>query len=207
MCSICSLWNVSVLAMREPLCRAQDDPVEEPIVDLRTQTHYRFTRQPVKYYRHHNPRARLPNAGCTSRQPEALTRISLETADDSLSSPPEAVTQRTSHHLCTQSDTTSAHFAASGHKSDAPLSPREVVEYMLGLDSTFALTASETYTTWESPLEVTDECRGNQTVSGPLSQAPKMFPTKNNASSPAHKILSGLKLRRSHSGKEEQLFV
>lgn len=175
-------------------------------MDMGTQTHYRFTRQPVKYYRHHNPRTRPHNPG--SRQLEAPTRGSLESADDSLSSSPEAPSQAPSHHLCTQSDKTSVDIAALGHRADAPLSPREVVQYMLGLDSTFTSAANETssYTNWDSPLE-TDECRADRTMTRPLSQATKTFPTDNIPSSPAHKILSGLKLRRSHSGKDEQLFV
>lgn len=173
-----------------------------------TQTHYRFTRQPVKYYRHHNPRTRLHNPGYASRQPGAPTGGSLESADDSLCPSPEAGIHRPSHHLCAQSDKISVDVAASGHKADAPLSPQEVVKYMLGLDATFSSAATEMppYTTW-SPLEVTDGSQADWTRTRPLSQAPKTFPTANNPSSAAHKILSGLKLRRSHSGKDEQLFV
>lgn len=194
--------------MRGALCGAQDDLEEELVVGMRTQTHYRFTRQPVKYYRHHNPRTQAHNQGYTSRQLEATTR-GLESADISLSSSPEAVTQGMSHHLLTQSDKTSVDIAASGHRANAPLSPREVVQYMLGIDSTFTSAATEMspYTTWDSALEETDECQADRTVTRPLSQAPKAFPTENNPSSPVHKILSGLKLRRSHSGKDEQLFV
>ncbi|KAK5913918.1 hypothetical protein CgunFtcFv8_008401 [Champsocephalus gunnari] len=40
-----------------------------------------------------------------------------------------------------------------------------------------------------------------------LCQSPKTFPVEMNFTSPAQKILSGLKLRRSLSGKDEQLFV
>lgn len=178
-------------------------------MDMETQTHYRFTRQPVKYFRHHNPRTRPHNPGQASRQLEAPTRGSLESADDSLSSSPEAASQTPSHHLYTQCHKTSVDITASGHRSDAPLSPREVVQFMLGLDSTFTSAATEAspYTNWDSPLGETDECRADRTMTLPLSQAPKMFATDNTPSSPAHKILSGLKLRRSHSGKDEQLFV
>lgn len=193
-----------VLAMREPFCAAQDDAVEEPVVDMMTQTHYRFTRQPVKYYRHHNPRTRLHRPGHAPGQPGAPTRHSLEIAEDSLS----AGTQGPSYHLCAQSDQISGEGAASGHKADAPLSPQDVVKYMLGLDATFTSAATETppYTTW-SPLEVTDGSQAGWTMTPPLNQAPKTFPTANNPSSPAHMILSGLKLRRSQSGRDEQLFV
>lgn len=192
--------------MREPFCSAQDDAVEEPVVDMMTQTHYRFTRQPVKIYRQHNPRTRLPSPGYTSRQPGAPARGSLESADSSSS--PEAVAHRPSHHLCTQSDKISVDAAASGHKADGPLSLQEVVKYMLGLDATITSAATETppYTTW-SPLEVTDGSQADWTMTRPLSQAPKTFHTANNPSSPAHNILSGLKLRRCHSEKDEQLFV
>lgn len=198
-----------VLAMREAFCGGQDDAVGEPGVDTMTQTHYRFTRQPVKYYRHHNPRSRLHGPGFAPRQPGAPARGSLESADDSLGSSPEAGTQRPPHHLCTQSDEISADDAASGQKADASLSPQEVVKYMLGLDAALASAATETppYPTW-SPLEGgRDGRQADWTMTQPLSQAQKTFSIANNPSSPAPKILSGLKLRRSHSGKDEQLFV
>lgn len=189
-----------VLAMREPFCAAQDDAVEEAVVDTMPQTHYRFTRQPVKYYRHHNPRTRLHRPGYAPGQPGAPTRDSLETADHSLSA--------ATHHLCAQSDEISGDAAASGHKADAPLSPKDVVKYMLGLDATFTSATTETppCTSW-SPLEVTGGSQDGWTMTRPLSQAPKTFPTANNPSSQAHMILSGLKLRRSQSGRDEQLFV
>lgn len=193
-----------VLAMRTPFCGAQDDAVEEPVVDMMTQTRYRFTRQPVKYYRHHNPRTQLHSPGDASREPGG----SLGSADDSLGFSPEAGTQRPSHHLCAQSDKISVDVAAAGHKADVALRPQEVVKFMLGLDTTFTSAAAETppYTTW-SPLEATGGSQAEWTMTQPLRQAPKTIPTANNPSSPAHKILSGLKLRRSHSGKDEQLFV
>lgn len=189
--------------MRGSFCGAQHDAVEESAVDMMTQTHYRFTRQPVKYYRHHNPRSRLHSPGSAPRQPGAPTRGSLESADHSLSSSPEAGLQRPP-----RSDQIGGDAAASGHEADASLSPQEVVKYMLGLDATFASAATETppCTTW-SPLEVTDGSQADWAVTQPLSQAQKTFPTANSPSSPAPKILSGLKLRRSHSGKDEQLFV
>lgn len=179
--------------MREPFGGAQHDAVEEPVVDV-TQTHYRFTRQPVKYYRHHNPLTRLHSPASASSQPGPPT-------DDRLSASPEAVTQRP-HHLFAQSDRIRVDVAASGPRAGEPLSPQEVVKFMLGLDATFTSAATDTppSTTW-SPLGATDRSRVDRTMTRPLSQAP------NNPASPAHKILSGLKLRRSHSGKDEQLFV
>ncbi|KAM9345580.1 GEM-interacting protein [Symphorus nematophorus] len=212
----------AVLAVRGASSDPQGEPVGEPYSNLGTQPHYRFTRQPVKYYRHHNPGTRLPTPGRAARQPAAPARSSPESADSSRSSSPEPGTQRLSQHLdvhcenaCQPHQTT--HAAES--KVDVPPSPREVVQYMLGLDSTFTSTASSSRpTTQESAQEVAAGCQADQNInlsnnrqvagrSRALCQSPKTLPVEHNLSSPAQKILSGLKLRRSHSGKDEQLFV
>lgn len=193
----------------------QGEPVGEPYSDLGTQPHYRFTRQPVKYYRHHNTGTRPPNPGRAARQPAAPARGSPGSADSSRSSSPDPATQRLSQNL-------DVHCENPRQATDAavPLSPREVVQYMLGLDSTFtsAATAASSSTAQESSPEVAAGCRADRSVNLPgnrqsagesrvPSQSPKTLPVEHNLSSPAQKILSGLKLRRSHSGKDEQLFV
>ncbi len=103
---------------------------------------------------------------------------------------------------------------------DVPLSPREVVEYMLGLDSTFTSAAAATLsnTTQESAKEEVPQCQADRHINlnnnrqstgqrPALCQSTKTLAVEHSLSSPAQKILSGLKLRRSHSGKDEQLFV
>lgn len=193
----------------------------EPDSNLGNQPHYRFTRQPVKYYRHHNPGTRVSNPGRAARQPAASARASPGSADSSRSSSPEPGKQRLSQSLDVHSENTrQPHQAtdATGTKVDVPLSPREVVQYMLGLDSTFTSAATSHRTAQESSQEVATRCQAEQNIHLPnsrqstghsqaLFQSPKTHPVEHNLSSPAQKILSGLKLKRSHSGKDEQLFV
>lgn len=218
----CAPFHVSVLAIRGASSDPQGEPVGEPEFNVSTQPHYRFTRQPVKYYRHHNPGTRLPNPARTARQPEARARSGPGSADSSRSSSPEPGTQRLSQNLSVQCEKTHLAADASETKADVPLSPREVVQYMLGLDSTVTSAATATSpstTTEKSHPKVATGCQADRNMNLPhnrtgagvqsrvLYQSPKTLPFEHNLSSPAEKILSGLKLRRSHSGKDEQLFV
>lgn len=187
-------------------------------MELSTQPHYRFTRQPVKYYRHHNPGTRPPYPGRPARQPATPVRGSPGSADSSRSSSPEPGTQMHSQTLGVQAEKSHLVISASENKVEVPLSPREVVQYMLGLDSTLISSATEKSpgTTLDSPrqaAEIADRTvnlpnnRQSAGQSRTLCQLSKTLPLEHNLSSPAQKILSGLKLQRSHSGKDEQLFV
>ncbi|KAI4822999.1 hypothetical protein KUCAC02_008514 [Chaenocephalus aceratus] len=91
----------AVMAMRGASSDSQGEPVREPDSVLVTQPHYRFTRQPVKYYRHHNPGTRLPHPGRAARQPAASERGCTGSADSSRSSSPEPRTQRLSQNVDT----------------------------------------------------------------------------------------------------------
>lgn len=206
---------------------ASSDPrgesAQEPNFDSGTQPHYRFTRQPVKYHRHHNTGTRLSNPGRVARQPVAPARGHPGSADSSRSSSPEPHTQRLSQNLdvhCESARQLHHVTAVTESKVDVPVSPREVVQYMLGLDSTLTSPAAarSSRTTQESTQEVAAGCQDDDNInltnnrqtagqSRVLCQSPKTIPLEHNLTSPAHKILSGLKLRRSHSGKDEQLFV
>ncbi|XP_035037422.2 GEM-interacting protein isoform X1 [Hippoglossus stenolepis] len=212
----------AVLAMRGGSTDHQGEPVGVPDSDLETQPRYRFTRQPVKYHRHHNAGIRLSNPGSAARQPSEPVRENPGSADSSRSSSPEPAAQRLPQrldvhfentHLPLHSDTES--------KTDVPLSPREVVQYMLGLDSTFASSGTVTSSGATQGACQEEAAAGCQAALNPnltkskqssgqsqaLCHPPKTFPTGHNLSAPAQKILSGLKLRRCHSGKDEQLFV
>lgn len=205
--------------MRGASSDPQGEPVGEPDSALGTQPHYRFTRQPVKYYRHHSQGTRLPNPGRAARQPAAPEKASVGSADSSRSSSPEPGARRLPQNIDVHcEDPLQPHqvTAAAETRMDVPPSPREVVQYMLGLDSMFpsAATAMPSGTTQETSQEVTAGCHADQNInmsnnrqSRALCQSPKTLPFEHNLTSPAHKILSGLKLRRSHSGKDEQLFV
>lgn len=219
MACACSSFNRSVLAVRGSSIDAQGEPVGGPDLDLRTLPHYRFTRQPVKYYRHHNPGTRPPNLGRAAR-PTVPARGNPGSADSSRSPSPDPGTQRCSQNLSVQCEKTCLATSASENKADVPLSPRDVVQYMLGLDSTCTAvtTASSPCTPQEFPQEAGAGCQAARNMNLPTSRqsaeqsralcrSPKTFTVEQNLSSPAHKILSGLKLRRSHSGKDEQLFV
>ncbi|XP_054463952.1 GEM-interacting protein [Anoplopoma fimbria] len=206
----------AVLAMRGASSGPQGEPMGEPDSDLGTQPHYRFTRQPVKYYRHQNPGIRPPNPGCAARQPEAPATGCPGSADSSRSSSPEPGTQRLSQNVGVHFENTlQPHQATAENTADVPLSPREVVQYMLGLDSMFtsSLTTTSSSTTQESPQE---GASGSQSINPSnnrqragqiLGQSSNTLPVERKLTSPSQKILSGLKLRRSHSEKDEQLFV
>ncbi|XP_061907208.1 GEM-interacting protein-like [Entelurus aequoreus] len=153
--------------------------------------HFRFTRQPVKYHRHHNPRSRPPatdqSAAAAAAGPPAAPPGS---ADSSRSSSPEQRAPRLPpQDVRSPCPRTTADAAAAA----APLSPRDVVQYMLALDGTPTLTLAH--------LNINNNSAQRKTFS------PKTLPAEQHFTSPAQKILSGLKLRRSHSGKDEQLFV
>ncbi|XP_040919554.1 GEM-interacting protein isoform X2 [Toxotes jaculatrix] len=213
----------AVLAIRGASTDHQGDLVGEPDSDLGTQPYYRFTRQPVKYHRHHNPGTRLSNPGRAARQPAAPVRGRPGSADSSRSSSPEPRTLRLSQNLdvcCENTHQPHQSTITAESKVDVPLSPREVVQYMLGLDSTFASpeTVTASGTTHQSSQQEATGCHAdlntnmsNNRQSAGLNRAlchsPKTLPAEHNLTAPAHKILSGLKLRRSHSGKDEQLFV
>lgn len=207
--------SASVLAVRGASINHQGEPVGEPDSDLGTQPHYRFTRQPVKYYRHHNPGFRLSNPSRAARQPAAPVRCRPGSADSSRSSSPEPGTQRLSQNLdvcCENAHQAHQSTAATEGKMDAPLSPREVVQYMLGLHSSPSNVTSSSVTQESSQVEAdlnTNMSNNRQSAgqSRTLCHSPKTLPVEHNLTSPALKILSGLKLRRSHSGKDEQLFV
>ncbi|XP_051797579.1 GEM-interacting protein [Acanthochromis polyacanthus] len=212
----------AVLALRGATSDPQGESVADTAPDFGTQTQYRFTRQPVKYHRHHNPGTRLTNLTRTARQPATPARGHPGSADSSRSSSPEPRMQRLSQNLDVYSENTCQPqqvTIAPESKVDAPLSPREVVQYMLGLDSAFTSPAASSCTAQESTQEAA--AAGSQTdpninltsnrqragQSYALCQSPKTVPVEHHLTSPAQKILSGLKLRRSHSGKDEQLFV
>lgn len=216
----CSPSSVLVLAMRGASSNPLGEPLGEPDTYLGTQPNYRFTRQPVKYYRHHNPGTRLSNPGGSARQSAALVRGCRGSADSSRSSSPEPETQRHSQTLdaCYEN----AHqpqqaTVATENKVDVPLSPREVVQYMLGLDSTFTspATATSCGTRQKSSQDEAAACQVDHNITltcnrqngGQSQTLSQSLSVEHNLTSPAQKILSGLKLRRSHSGKDEQLFV
>ncbi|KAE8283315.1 GEM-interacting protein [Larimichthys crocea] len=213
----------AVLAMRGASSNPRGEPMGEPDFVMGAQPHYRFTRQPVKYYRHHNPGTRLPSQGRPTRLPANPAMGSPGSEDSSRSSSPEPETQRLSQNIDVHYENTRQHHPATvaiESRVDIPLRPREVVQYMLGLDSTCssAATATSSSTAQESSQEVVAACPADRNINLPnnrqsagesrsLCQSQRTLPVEHNLTSPAQKILSGLKLKRSHSGKDEQLFV
>lgn len=177
-----------VLALKEASNNTEEDPVEPA---FSSQPHYRFTRQPVKYHRHHNTAPRRSNP--VPKLESATSRSCPGSADSSRSSSPDPWTQRPPKTE-KSSHSRKSIIGAEG-KLDAPVSPREVVEYMLGLDSGHKRDPGRN-------LRLSSE-RGHD-----VGHSPKSHPSVEHiVTSPAQKILSGLKLRRSHSSKDEQLFV
>lgn len=209
-----------VLAMTAALTDPPGEPLGEPDSDLGTKPHYRFTRQPVKYYRHHNPGNHLSGPGHSAIEPAAPVRGHPGSADSSRSSSPEPGTQTLPQNLdCHCKNTCQPHQSTTATESKAgvPLNPREIVQYMLGLDSTVTAPEAGTAsgTTPNSSREEAAGCQADINLtnnrqsagqSWALSQS-KTLPVEHKLPSPTQKVLSGLKLRRSHSGKDEQLFV
>ncbi|KAM9843950.1 GEM-interacting protein [Aulostomus maculatus] len=206
-----------VLAMKGASSDIQGVTSGESICVSVTKPHYRFTRQPVKYHRHHKPGPRPSSLSRAANQAATPARDLPGSADSSRSSSPEPGKPRFSQSLdlsCENSCQSHQASVTAENRMDVPLSPREVVQYMLGLDSSFTSTTTSSSATQESSQELVAaspedlNLSNNRQSPGPrkaLCRAPKT--AEQNLTSPAQKILSGLKLRRSHSGKDEQLFV
>ncbi|KAM6904515.1 GEM-interacting protein isoform 2-T2 [Xenentodon cancila] len=208
----------AVLAMRMASKDYQSDPVRQAASDTVTQPPNRLTRQPVKYHRHHNSGTRLSNPGCAARQSTDPLRGCQRSVDSSGSSSPELGTQRLLQNFSAHCDNTQQLHqvtADSKDKTDAPLSPRDVAQYMLGLDASPAVSSDPAQTSAQG-VATRWQADHNTNVNNNLQSAgqshvafpsPKTISLEHSFTSPAQKILSGLKLRRSHSGKDEQLFV
>ncbi|XP_054615712.1 GEM-interacting protein [Dunckerocampus dactyliophorus] len=184
----------AVLAMSDP----QHDPAGDFVL---SKPHFRFTRQPVKYHRHHNPRSRPCTNQSAAARPPAAPPATPSSADSSRSSSPE---QRAPHGPPQNLDASCGNTCPPCRRTtsaaeDVPLSPRDVVQYMLGLDTTSPGASSLA----DANVNGSSNCGQRRT----FCRSPKALPAEQHFTSPAQKILSGLKLRRSHSGKDEQLFV
>uniref|UniRef100_A0A8C6T3J7 GEM interacting protein n=1 Tax=Neogobius melanostomus TaxID=47308 RepID=A0A8C6T3J7_9GOBI len=178
----------AVLALKEGTNDTEED-LAEPVFS--SQPHYRFTRQPVKYHRHHNTAPRRSNP--VSKQGLATSRSCPGSADSSRSSSPDPWTQRPP--ITEKSSHSRKSNIGAERKPDALVSPREVVECMLALNSGPKPAPSRN-------LRLSMDRRHD------MGHSPKSHPSVEHiVTSPAQKILSGLKLRRSHSSKDEQLFV
>ncbi|KAK5612242.1 hypothetical protein CRENBAI_018759 [Crenichthys baileyi] len=211
----------AVLAMRATSSDSQGKAAGKSSSDSDTQPHYRFTRQPVKYHRYHNVGTRFSNPDFATSQPATPKRVGRWSADKSSSSSPEpgsqSVLQNLEGHCEIIQQPHQVTTTAEG-KVDVPLSPREVVQYMLGVDTTVTSPgdAVPSSTTERSPHEMTRWGQADNnanlnsnrhSVGQNRIQYPKTISAEHHLTSPAQKILSSLKLRRSHSEKEEQLFV
>ncbi|XP_007572394.1 GEM-interacting protein isoform X1 [Poecilia formosa] len=209
----------AVLAMKATSSNPQGKAAGISSSDSGTQPHYRFTRQPVKHHRFQNLGTRFSNPDCATKQPATPKRANYRSANNSRSSSPDPGSQRFLQNLEGHCDiiqqphrvTTTAEGTVN-----VPLSPREVAQYMLGVDSTATSpgAALSSSTTERSTQETTRWSRADHNVN--LNSAgqnrihhpcPRTSSAEHNLTSPAQKILSSLKLRRSHSEKEEQLFV
>ncbi|XP_056143814.1 GEM-interacting protein isoform X2 [Lampris incognitus] len=207
----------AVLAVKRAARPSVGGPVRELDNYTGTQPAYQFKNQ-----RHPTPGTRLRNAGPGAVKPnpaalstEAPERSRPGSADSSRSSSPEPGTQGHAHQLdvsCEPAHSLGQASFTKGSKADNPASPKEVAQYMLGLDTT---SMASTNTRLSNPTQGS-ESQANPNINQSnnsagqgraLCHTPKRLPGEQTLSAPAQKILSGLKLRRSHSGKDEQLFV
>lgn len=199
----------------------QGKAAEKSLSDSGTQPQYRFTRQPVKYHRYHNIGTRLSNPECTKKQPATPKRANHRSAENSRSSSPDPGSQRFLQNLEGHREIIhQAHQVTTTAEVNVPLSPREVVQYMLGVDSTVTSPgaavspstmerSTQDMTRW-SQADLNVNLNNNRHSVGQNDihhPCPKTISAEHSITSPAQKILSSLKLRRSHSEKEEQLFV
>ncbi|CAL8273688.1 unnamed protein product [Lota lota] len=188
-----------------------------------THSYYSFTRQPVKYQRHSTPGTGRPRPW--SRHPSAGG--SDTEAQSGGSREPENPEEGTPD---------AQNLGVDPGQGADPASPRAVVQHMLALDpvwtTTTAPAASVSSTTTSisttpattphstrdsgsgSKVDLTTvnlscgvEAAGHAAGRAAMCQSPKRLSGEQPLSVPAQKILSGLKLRRSNSGKDEQLFV
>ncbi|XP_043955580.1 GEM-interacting protein isoform X2 [Gambusia affinis] len=209
----------AVLAMKASSSNPQGKAAGKSSSDSGTQPHYRFTRQPVKHHRFQNLGPRFSNPDCATKQPATPKRANYRSANNSRNSSPDPGSQRflqnveghcdiiqQSHQVTTTAEGT----------VNVPPSPREVVQYMLGVDSTATSPGAtlSSRTTERSTKEMTRWSQADHNVNlNSVGQnrihypCPRTSSAEHNLTSPAQKILSSLKLRRSHSEKEEQLFV
>ncbi|KAM4535585.1 GEM-interacting protein isoform 1-T1 [Fundulus diaphanus] len=213
----------AVLVMRATSSDPQGKAAGKASSDSGTQPHHRLTRQHVKYHRYHNAGTRFSNTDCATRQPATPKWADHRSGDNSCSSSPELGSQRflqNSEDRCEIIQQPHQVTTTAVGQVDVPLSPREVVQYMLGVDSTVTSPAAavSSSTTERSTQEVTRWSQADHNVNFSNNQhsvgqnrihypCPKAVSAEHTVTSPAQKILSTLKLRRSHSEKEEQLFV
>lgn len=190
----------------------QSEPQGEPGSVSGTQPLYRFTRQPVKYHRHINSATRSPNPFHTKRQPEAPDSQSHpESVDSSRSSSPEPRAQSLSQDSDLHGeDSCRPQQSSAASESNVRMSPQEIAQFMLRLDSTY-ISASRQESTQAGQHDDLNVNHSNNRPSQGRGQTPcqssQTLPHEHKLTSPAQKILSGLKLRRSQSGKDDQLFV
>ncbi|CAL8286633.1 unnamed protein product [Boreogadus saida] len=181
-----------------------------------TQALYSFTRQPVKYQRHPTPGTRRPKPW--SGHPSAG---GPDTEARSGGGSPEPRNPE-------EGTPDAQDFGVDPGQGADPASPRSVVQHMLALDPVWtagaepAASVSAAATTPPSRRDRGSGDRADPTAANvpcgvegawraagkaAVCQSPKRLSGELPLSVPAQKILSGLKLRRSNSGTDEQLFV
>ncbi|KAJ8254065.1 hypothetical protein COCON_G00206770 [Conger conger] len=212
----------AVLAVRGTMASHPSDPHGGPDVSLGPQPRGHFSRTPVKYQQHHIPAALLraagPQGGYLGRDErqegvEVGEIARLGSADSSCSSSPELGGQRQPHSPIESTSKTTILLSKAGHapkdpstSQNIPTAAKQEVAPALVASQTFALHEEEVEP--EGRLDSMAELNSNQS-NNRFGGRPQGFsqslrrPLGEQRS--AQKILSGLKLRRSDSGKGEQI--
>ncbi|KAJ3601631.1 hypothetical protein NHX12_032599 [Muraenolepis orangiensis] len=189
---------------------------KQPAGGAHNQSYYTFTRQPVKYQRH--PRSQHRNrAG--GPDPEAQRNGAANSPDreprgsaDSSSCGPSPDPQNPGEESHRTQDIGVAPSEGAGQGA-AGLAPERkagdpVVEYTLVLDPVSGSTTTTTAATTTNTQDIGSGSEGKGAGQGPGRAAVRQLPNKLSGDRlPGEKVLSGLKLRRRRSGKDEQLFV
>ncbi|KAJ8373191.1 hypothetical protein AAFF_G00270240 [Aldrovandia affinis] len=209
----------AVLAVREMAAPPPGDPYGEPEASLGTQPRGHFSRLPVKYLRQPTPAVRLRAGGLGGVRPvgdegqgrvEEGDRGRPESADSSRSSSPESGAQRQAQPWprSTAETTLLLLLRQDGQAPTARPSNQNLpsaAEHVAGP----ALVAGRTFEPYGEEVESGDQVdplaklnsnqSNNRLRGGAQSLGQSVRPPGEQRT--AHKILSGLKLRRSDSGK------
>ncbi|KAK7175246.1 hypothetical protein R3I93_002216 [Phoxinus phoxinus] len=187
----------AVLAMR-PTASPQGHPEQAVESQLQTQSRGHFSRQPVKYYRQGSAGAQLSKADSQSRDEDnsgSGEGLVPGSADSSRSSSPEPETPSRLHETpsphnntgCTPGSQTAPHTGVTRTVSDEGVEP-----------------VASSFKEHVGQMDKRNTNQSNNTLGGRerLIRSLRRCPTEERT---AQKVLSGLRLKRSDSGKAEQL--
>ncbi|XP_067277837.1 GEM-interacting protein [Pseudorasbora parva] len=189
----------AVLAMR-PTSSPQGHLEQAAESQLQTQPRGHFSRQPVKYYRQGSAGAQLHKAGSRDEDHSGSGEgLVLGSADSSRSSSPEPGTPIRTHSRLHE---TPGPQNSTGYAPGIYTAPNAGVKRTVSDEGVKAVASS--FKEHVGQIDKSNTNQSNNTLGGRerLIRSLRRRPTEERT---AHKVLSGLRLKRSDSGKGEQL--